>query len=63
MKLVMLDDVYDWMFLRNDGKIFDREGHEVKWFPMEEEPVIEDNCGGKKAQHQSTEKKCENRKP
>ena len=31
---VMLDDEYDWMLLRNDGRIFDTMGNEVKWIPI-----------------------------
>lgn len=34
----------------------------ITWTPIEEEPIIEDDGGGKKSQTQSMEKKDENRK-
>ena len=33
---VKLDDGYDWVFLRGDGKIFDADGNEIKWIPIED---------------------------
>lgn len=31
---VKIDDGYDWVFMRSDGKVFDAKGTEVKWVPI-----------------------------
>lgn len=31
---VKIDDGYDWVFMRSDGKVFDSCGKEVTWVPI-----------------------------
>ena len=33
---VNIDDKYEWVFMRSDGKAFDANGKEIKWIPIEE---------------------------
>ena len=31
---VKIDDGYDWVFMRSDGKVFDSCGKQVNWVPI-----------------------------
>ena len=49
---VKIDDGYDWVFMRSDGKVFDASGAEVRWVPIGDfkapdgfiwDPVVKDD--------------------
>ena len=49
---VKIDDGRGWVFMRDDGKVFDASGTEIKWVPIDDlrnpkgfkwEPVVKDD--------------------
>ena len=33
---VMIDDGYDWVFMRSDGNVYDSKGKEIRWVPIDD---------------------------